>query len=260
MSETAFQVRDLTCSYGKKTVLEDLSLNLESGLFYGLVGPNGSGKTTLLNHLLGSSRPTRGTIFFRGQEISSYRKRQLATQLALVPQNFMINFDFTVFEIVMMGRHPYLPRFGSPGPEDITIVEEAMAAMDITDFDNRLITTLSGGEMQRVIVARALAQNTRVLILDEATSNLDIRHTIQIFKVLKENNRKKGGTIIAAIHDLNLAAAYCDQIIALHNGKIAAVGPTDEVLSQEILQEVFQVDSRTGRDNFSGAHQIQYRY
>lgn len=259
MSEPCFQIKDLSRSYGRKIVLDKLSISLAPGLFYGLIGPNGSGKTTLLNHLLGSSTPQDGTIFFKGHNIASYPKRDLAKQLALVPQNFMINFEFTVFELVMMGRHPYIPRFGSPNSKDINVVEEAMEAMDISEFKGRLITELSGGEMQRVIVSRALAQGTEVLILDEATSNLDIQHTIQIFKVLKEKTAK-GGTVIAAIHDLNLAAAYCDQIIILNDANIRGCGPTAEILTEELLLNVFQVEGKIGLDKYSNTHQIRFKY
>jgi len=255
-----FAITDLTAGYGARDVLHDLSFSLKPGLFYGLIGPNGSGKTTLLDLMLGNLAPRCGTILFHDRAAGQYPRRELARQIALVPQDFRINFDFTVLDVVMMGRHPHIPRFANPGATDREIVERVLAELEITDLQDRLITQLSGGEKQRVIVARALAQDTPVLVLDEATSNLDIQHSLSIFQVLKKRCRDRGATIIAAIHDLNFAAAYCDSIILLNQGRVVTIGPPRQVLSAELLHQVFAIDCQAYEEAFSGTHQVAYRY
>jgi len=255
-----FAIDRLTAGYGDRDVLHGITLSLQAGRFYGLIGPNGSGKTTLLDLMLANLAPRAGTIRFRDQGIEEYSRRDLAQLIALVPQEFAVNFDFTVLEVVMMGRHPHLPRFASPGPHDREVVERVLAELEIDDLKGRLVTHLSGGEKQRVIVARALAQETPVLILDEATSNLDIRHSLEIFRVLQRRCREEGVTIIAAIHDLNFAGAYCDEIIVLSQGRLAALGPPREVLVPERLGQVFAIDCLAYEQPFSGAHQVAYRY
>jgi len=259
IKKPCFEIRDLSCGHGERLVLEGVSLTLEPGLFYGLAGPNGSGKTTLLDHMLGNRQPVKGSILFQGREVSDYPKQELAQRSSLVPQEFQMSFEFTILDVVMMGRHPYIPRFGVPSSQDLQIVRQAMALMDISHLEDRSITCLSGGEKQRTIVARALAQDTGVLIMDEATSSLDISHTIGIMDVVRQRVKSRGDTVIAAIHDLNLAAAYCDRIILLNNQGVAGYGPTAQVLNQERIREVFGVESRTGLDE-DGIYQIRFRH
>ncbi len=260
MTTPLFAIDSLFAGYDDRDVLHGLSLNLAAGRFYGLVGPNGSGKTTLLDLMLGTLAPRQGTILFRGRGVERYPRRALARELALVPQEFAINFDFTVFEVVMMGRHPHIPRFADPGPHDLEIVERVLKELEIDHLQERLVTHLSGGEKQRVVVARALAQDTPVLILDEATASLDIQHSLQIFQVLKRRCREQEATVIAAIHDLNFAAAYCDAIILLNHGRLVTSGPPRDVLNQERLHEVFAIDCQVYEQPYSGVHQVAYRY
>jgi len=260
MTTPIFAIDHLTAAYGRRDVLHDLSFTLEPGLFYGLIGPNGSGKTTLLDLMLANLTPRAGTTLFNGQPVEEFSRRELARQIALVPQDFRINFDFTVFEVVMMGRHPHIPRFANPSAADLAVVDRVLAELEISGLQERLVTQLSGGEKQRVIVARALAQETPVLILDEATSNLDIQHSLQIFQVLKRRCLEQGSTVIAAIHDLNFAAAYCDGILLLNQGRLVTSGPPCEVLNSARLHEVFAIDCQAYTEPFSGAHQIAYRY
>ena len=255
-----FNISQACCSYGDKKVLHELNLTLQPGIFYGLAGPNGSGKTTLLDVLLGNKALNSGSVLLQQKAIHTYAKRELAKKLALVPQEFRINFDFTAHEVVMMGRHPHIPRFANPDMADLEIVARVMKELGINDLKDRYITQLSGGEKQRVIVARALAQDTPVLILDEATANLDIHHSIQILHVVKQLVREQKVTVIAAIHDLNFAAAYCDEMILLNNGRITANGPVEDVLTPAHLKAVFDVDCKTYRDDYSGAYQIGFRY
>ncbi len=255
-----FAITNLMAGYGADDVLHNLSFALAPGLFYGLIGPNGSGKTTLLDLMLGNLTPRCGTVLFRDRPLAFYPRRDLAREIALVPQDFRINFDFTVFEVVMMGRHPHIPRFANPSARDQELVKRVLAELEISGLQDRLVTQLSGGEKQRVIVARALAQDTPVLVLDEATSNLDIQHSLSIFQVLKKRCQRQGATIIAAIHDLNFAAAYCDAIILLKQGQLASIGPPRQVLSTDRLRQVFAIDCQAYEAPFSGAHQIAYRY
>lgn len=260
MAEALFQLDRVSAAYGQQVVLHDLELGLAGGLFHGLLGPNGSGKTTLLDLIIGNRRPTAGRVRYRGRELSAYAKLELARELALVPQEFWVDFEFTVLEIVMMGRHPHIPRFASPTPADLALVEATMRELGILELQERSLAELSGGEKQRVVAARALVQETPVLILDEATSNLDIRHTIDIMRVVQRRVRERGHTVIAAIHDLNLAAAYCDRVILLDRGRVVAVGPTAEVITAANLQQVYGVEAETAYSDFSQARQIVYKY
>ncbi len=247
-------------SYDGVKALNNLNLKLEPGKFYGIVGPNGCGKTTFLDLLVGNKKPESGTVRFNDVPVSSYKRRDLARQVALVPQDFGIGFAFTVEEIVLMGRHPYIKRFGLPTSEDRGKVEEAMAAIGISHFGERYVNELSGGEKQRVVVARALAQDAPFLLFDEATSNLDVKYSLQIFNVARRLVSKQGRTVIAVIHNLNLAAAYCDEIIFMKSGTIVSSGPVSEVMEPVIIEDVFGVESAVRQDPFSGRRQVSYRY
>lgn len=260
MADSLFELHKVSFAYGNKKVLTDIGLSLPPGKFYGLLGPNGSGKTTLLDLLIANRAPAQGTIHFKGRQLTHFSRRQLAREFSLVPQDFIIGFDYTVLDVVLMGRHPYIPRFGSPSAADLTIAEQAMESIGIAGFAERYVTELSGGEKQRVVVARALAQQTPVLILDEATSNLDISHTLEIFQVVRRRVREQGHTVIGAIHDLNLAAAYCDEIVFLKEGGLFCQGPTKEVMNAENIAEVFGVESRVFLDEYSGAQQVSLHY
>ena len=255
-----YKLTNVNYNYGTTIALHDLSLTLNSGKFYGIVGPNGCGKTTLLDLLVGSKTPATGSVQFLEKSLAEYSKRQLAQQVALVPQEFEIGFDYTVEELVLMGRHPYIPRFGTPSAEDMALVDEAMRVIGIDHFGTRLVTELSGGEKQRVVVARALAQDTPVLLFDEATSNLDVRYTLQIFNGVKSRVQSDGRTVIAVIHNLNLAAAYCDELIFMEQGHIRQMGSVEEVLTAATIQAVFGVDASVKYNDFSKATQVAYRY
>ncbi|HIJ89935.1 MAG: ABC transporter ATP-binding protein [Desulfobulbaceae bacterium] len=247
-------------SYGTTPALVDLDIALKPGKFYGIVGPNGCGKTTFLDLLTGCKNPGQGSVSFMDRPVADYRRRDLARLVALVPQDFAIDFAFTVQEAVLMGRHPHIGRFASPAAEDWRQVEAAMSAIGISHFKDRFVNELSGGEKQRVVVARALAQDTQYLLFDEATSSLDVQYTMQIFNVTRNLVREEGRTVIAVIHNLNLAAAYCDEIIFMQGGKVAASGPTDTVLEATMIQKVFGVESRVAFDDFSNTQQISFRY
>ncbi|MEA3469122.1 MAG: ABC transporter ATP-binding protein [Thermodesulfobacteriota bacterium] len=255
-----FHLADLSFAYRQNKVFENVDLQLQSGKFYGLIGANGSGKSTLLELLMGTLSPLSGIIRYKNKTLAKYSRRELATRLALVPQHFSMDFEYRVRDVVLMGRHPHIPRFSSPSSHDNEAVEQAMETMDINYLQNRPVIALSGGELQRVVMARALAQETEVLILDEATSNLDIRHTIAIMQVMRKRVNEKRLTVIAAIHDLNLAAAFCDDCIVLKEGHIFANAPVQEIFTSDLLQTVFSVEASINQDADSGHPQIQFRY
>ncbi len=255
-----FTLKNVSFSYDRKPAIADFTTAFSSGKFYGVVGPNGSGKTTLLDLLLGEKKPDVGKVFYREKPLNQYRKRTLAKEMALVPQEFQIHFGFTVEEAVLMGRHPYIPRFHAPAKEDFEIARAAMEILDVNHLAERLVTGLSGGEKQRVVAARALAQETRVLLLDEATSNLDIQHTLSILQIAGKIVREQGKTIIAVLHNLNLAGAYCDRLIFLKNGRLHTSGTVEQTLLPENIKEVFGVECQVAQDPYSGVPQVSYRY
>jgi iron complex transport system ATP-binding protein len=255
-----FEIDRLGFSFAEKRVLADVTLGLETGAFYGIVGPNGCGKTTLVDLLCRFRHPQSGEIRFKGKTLGMYSRRELARQIALVPQNFYINFPFTVRDVVTMGRYPYIPRFSGPSRQDAELVARVMAEAGIAAMAGRFVTELSGGERQRVVFARALAQDTPVLILDEATSNLDIGQAIRLLGLAARRVRQQGRTVVAIFQDINQAAAYCDRLIFMSGGTIAAAGPTAEVLNPEIIRGVFGVESRVYHDGDTGSARVAFKF
>ncbi len=254
-----FEISDLHFGYPQKPVLTGLSLELEAGRFYGLLGPNGCGKTTLLDLMAGLRQPQQGQIVFKGQRLTSLTRRSLAQEIALVPQNFYVNFPFAVQDVVMMGRYPHLKRFAHPGADDMRRVSDAMRATDTARFARQPVTALSGGERQRVIFARALAQNAAVLMLDEATANLDIRHTLDLLNLTWGQVRNQQQTVIAVFQDINLAAMYCDDLLFIKDGAITVKGPTADVMRAETLQSVYGVQGQIRPHAADGRPQVDFR-
>ena len=254
-----FELQGVTFSFDGKRAIDDVSLDLKPGRFYGVVGPNGCGKTTLVDLLCRFRAPQQGQISYSGKELCAYSKRQLAREVALVPQNFYINFPFRVREVVMMGRYPYIPRFSRPTERDAGIVADVMEAADVAGMAERLVTELSGGERQRVVFARALAQDTPVLILDEATSNLDVGHAIKLLGLAADRVRSESRTVLAVFQDINQAAAHCDYLVFMVRGKIAAHGETRDVLNPATVRAVFDVEARVYHDDYSDALHVVFR-
>lgn len=255
-----FTVEQASFAYGATTAINDISTKLYHGKFYGIVGPNGCGKTTFLDLLTGSKQPQQGSITFNGIHLSEYSKRELAKKLALVPQEYDTGFGYTVEEVVLMGRHPHIDRFASPGKEDWEAVDSALESIGISELRNRYTTTLSGGQKQRAVVARALAQNSPVLLFDEATSSLDIRYSLQIFNIARELVQNEKRTVIAVIHDLNFAAAYCDELLFMQEGRLAVQDITPNALTAETIRKVFEVQCKIDLDKHNNALRVSYTY
>lgn len=235
------QVNNLKFGYRKDLVIKDVSFNVKKGDFISIIGPNGSGKSTLLKTLNNLYKPDKGKIILEGKEIKTFKKRDLAKKIALVPQDTNIDYDFTVEDIVMMGRHPYKGRFEKENNEDYKIVKEALEMTNTFKLRERPITEISGGERQRVIIAKALAQNPSIILLDEPTSNLDINHQIEILNLLKQLNEERKTTVILVIHDINLAARYSKDIILLNDGKILGKGTPEEVITPKNIEESYNM-------------------
>ena len=260
MTEAAvYSLRGLGFAYGDVPVLRGLDLELGPGRFHGIVGPNGCGKTTLLDLMVAGRPPASGTVSFLGRGLESYSRRELSRRLALVPQDFAIGFPFTVRETVLMGRHPHIPRFAAPAPADLAAVDQAMAELELEGLAHKLVTELSGGEKQRVVLARALAQDTPVLLLDEPTSNLDVNHSLAVLRVVEARVRQQGRTVVAVMHDLNLAAAFCDHLVFMKQGRLHAHGPTAQVLQGDCLAEVFGVRARVDWNDFAGSRVVVFK-
>ena len=236
----SLSVQHLSFSYGARRVLQDVSLDVAPGPFCALLGPNGSGKSTLVKAIAGVHRAQSGTVAVEGRRTSSLGRRELAKVVGYVPQAGDAPFDLTVREAVMLGRTPH---FGiAPRAEDRARVEDAIARMGLEDIAERSMSELSGGQAQRALIARALAQDTRVLLLDEPTSALDLRYQIETLQLVRQITREEGISALIAIHDLNHAARYCDQIVVLHGGRLVADGSPAEALQASVLRTVYEVD------------------
>lgn len=225
--------------YGAATVLDEISLDLHRGTLAGLIGPNGVGKSTLLQICTGALRPWRGRVELDGRDIARYSSRERARRIALVPQTLTIPFSFTAREFVALGRTPYLSPLRGEQAEDRRAIDRALDLTETTDFAERNVLELSGGERQRVVLALALAQEPEVLLLDEPTANLDVAHQLALLRLIRRLNQEQGLTVLAAIHDLNLAALFVERLILLGGGKVVADGPPDAVLTPERIQAVF---------------------
>jgi len=249
----ALEVMDVSFGYGPTKVLSHLSFSVHPGEFVGIIGPNGSGKSTLLRLIAGIHRPAPGVIRLDGRRLADLPRREVARQIAVVPQETTFTFAFTALEVVLMGRSPHLGRFSLEGPEDVEIARQSMEATDSWHLRERRMDAVSGGEKQRIVISRALAQQPAVLLLDEPTSSLDIRHRVDIYRLLQRLHDDAGLTIMLVSHDLNLAARACERLILLHEGRIRSDGTPEEVMCAELLSEVYGTDLQVHTDPITGA-------
>lgn len=244
------RTEDTTLSYGAARILKGISLETHTGEFVGIIGPNGSGKSTLLKCIYRVLKPDGGCIWLGDQELREIKIKNSARKVAVVSQHNYYNFEFSVREVVMMGRAPHKKMLEKDGAKDFEIVDQALKTVGMYEFADRNFSTLSGGEQQRVILARALAQQTPCLILDEPTNHLDITHQLQLMELVRGLNV----TVLSAIHDLNIAAMYCDRLYILKDGEIVGSGTPEELLTPETIRRVYQVESEIVRDRNGKMH------
>ena len=246
------EMQGITLAYGHKVVVKDLTFQIMPGEMVGLVGPNGCGKSTIIKALSRVISPYSGRILLNGRDISQIPRKDLARLLGVVPQIALLPSAFTAFEIVLMGRNPHLGLFQYEDPRDMAITWRAMGRTSSQHLAERRISELSGGEIQCVVIARALAQDTQAILLDEPTANLDIGRQIEILDLVKGLCRENKLTVIAALHDLNLAAHYCDRVLLINKGRIHAEGTPIEVINTENIEQVYGCGSYVHTHPLSG--------
>lgn len=234
------RVENLKIDLGGREIIKNISLHVDKKEIVGIIGPNGSGKSTFLKSIYRTLRPKDGNIYINNREISTISLGETAREMAVVAQHNEQDFDFTVLDMVMIGRTPHKKFLEGNNEEDYKIVKKALKKVDMEDFINRSYNTLSGGEKQRIILARALAQATNCLILDEPTNHLDIRYQFQFMNIAKD----LGITVISAIHDLNIASLYCDKIYALKDGRLKYYGKPSEIINEELILDLYGVNSK----------------
>lgn len=250
------EARDITAGYGEKDILEAVEIALESGAFIGLIGPNGCGKSTLLRVLTGALPARRGEVRLDGEELTRWSPLERARRMAFVPQQEPAAFDFTVRDIALMGRHPHRARFQGETAEDYALVARALADTDTLHLADRPITQLSGGEHRRVLMARALAQQTPLLLLDEPTAHLDITHQTELLTLARRLARERNIGVLAALHDLNQAAEFCDRLALMCAGRILAIGEPETVLTADNLRVVYGARAQIGSNPVTGRPMI----
>jgi iron complex transport system ATP-binding protein len=240
------EVKGLGFSYTDRPLLSGLGFEVRQGSFLAVAGPNGAGKSTLVNLLWGALKPQSGTIHIDGRAIQDYSSAEVARKVSVVRQEFVPVFGYSVLETVLMARTPYYGAFGFETAEDRRIAAEALAATDTSELALRPLSEISGGERQRVFIARAMAQQTPIMLLDEPTSFLDLRHQVQVYDLLKKMQVEEGKTVIAITHDINLAGQYCDEVLLLAGNSAYFRGRPSEVFRPEIVEKVFGVRGFSG--------------
>jgi iron complex transport system ATP-binding protein len=247
---------NLEFRYRVKSVLKNINLNFKDGDFVGIVGPNGCGKSTLLKNISGFLKPFTGKIIVDEKELLSYSHKELSQRISVVPQETRVDFDFSVEEIVLMGRNPHISRFRNETPKDKDKVFKAMELTGITSIRNKPITAISGGERQRVIIARAIAQDTGIILLDEPTSHQDIKHQVEIMELLTLLNIREEITILSVFHDLNLAAQFCNRLIVMKDGQIFTEGRPEGVITEGVISDVYEREVMVGRHPLLGCPHV----
>ncbi|OGL42165.1 MAG: hypothetical protein A2043_11615 [Candidatus Schekmanbacteria bacterium GWA2_38_9] len=248
------ELNNVSFSYGNGWVLENISFNVCKGDMAGILGPNGCGKTTLLRLIYKAIKPLEGNIRLFGKE--SIKRSEISKKIGVVPQRDISNIPFTVFEIVMMGRYPQTRGISFEKKEDVEIVNKIMVLLDISHFKEKYFNKLSGGERQRVLIARAIAQEPEILLLDEPTSHLDLKHQLECYRLLRKLNSERNLTVLIVSHDLNIASEYCNQLILFRNGAIHDKGTPDKVITNDNLKKVYEIDAFIDSNPFSSKPRI----
>ena len=252
MQSVTLRINNIACRYDAANVLENIDFSAKGGDFIGVVGPNASGKSTLLKSISKVLKPHTGVVLLNERDVHTLKSAEIAKNLAVVPQESVISFAFTALEVVLMGRTPHLNRFEMESTQDLIIAQKSMELTNTWYLAERPIDTLSGGEKQRIIIARALTQEPRVLLLDEPTDHLDINHQIEILDLIKRLSKEKEMVVIGVFHDLNIVSQYCDRLILLHKGRIFAAGGAGDVLTGENIEKVYGVKVTVKQDDISG--------
>ncbi len=253
MNLVSLEIDGMSCGYDSSPVLESTSFSAKEGEFIGILGPNGSGKTTLLRTISRTLKPYKGVVLLDGRDIYQMVNKDVAKQLAVVPQDSVVMFNFTALDVVLMGRNPHLNRFQFESSGDLMIARESMELTQTWHLADTPIAKVSGGQRQRIIIARALAQKPKVLLLDEPTLHLDLKSQIEILDLLRTLCRQSELVVIAVFHDFNLSARYCDKIILLCDKKIVSLGEPEEVLTKENISDVFRVEVFVKRHPITGS-------
>lgn len=248
MNQHELIVKELQTGYGENTVINELSLMIPSNKISVIIGANGCGKSTLLKSLSRLLKPKRGAILLDDKSVNNYSSRDIARTLGLLPQSPVIPEGITVADLVSRGRYPYQKMFQGMTSEDYKAVEEALELMEISDLADVSVDELSGGQRQRVWIAMSLAQDTDILLLDEPTTFLDIAYQVDILEKLTELNRKKGTTIVMILHDINLSAKYANHLIAMKKGAVVAAGTPAEIVTEDIMKEIYDLDCIVCKD------------
>lgn len=250
----SLQVKNLDFQIGGNRILEEICLQVEDGEFVGLVGPNGCGKSTLLKNIYRTYKPDRDRVFLNGKDILDFSYKKMAGEMAVMAQENHVEFDFEVREMVMFGRYAKKKFLQGDSPADRKLCEKCLREVGLTGYEHRSYLSLSGGEKQRVLLARVLMQESAFIVLDEPTNHLDVSYQYQIMDILK----KQEVTVFSSIHDLNLAALYCDKIIFLYRGRIVDYGTPEEVLTGENLKQYFGIEAEITTNAATGKQQIYY--
>jgi len=246
-----YKVNNIKFSYNGTPIINNISLDIMEGEFLSLLGPNGAGKTTLIKILTGVIKDIEGDVYLYSRPIHHYRRREFASLVSFLPQNPEINLPFQVKDVVMMGRFPYIKRFEMERPRDTEVVGYAMKLLNIDHLAKRHLVELSGGEVKRVFIAQAIAQESKILFLDEPTANLDINYQIEIFRILKDFNTRLNKTIILITHDINHAARFAKRIVLLRDGSVIKSGEPDRIITEDNLKFVFNSELKIEYDKKS---------
>ena len=252
------KISNLTVGYFRKEVIENLSVDFEQGEFIALLGPNGAGKSTLLKSIIGFLIPEKGEVLIKNKSVSNWNKKDLARNISFIPQDFKLQFDYLVEDLVLMGRFPYVGYWQSYSQKDQEITQNVLKQLDLFKLRKKQFSQLSGGERKRVTIARALAQETDILLMDEAFANLDINHQLEIMQLLSEINLKQKKLIILVSHNINLASEYCQRILMMKEGKLIADGYPEEIITTENLKELYETNLKIIPNPLTGKPNLIY--